>query len=565
MKRFFFFFLINVVCCSSMVKAFDYINYRGLVLSAHDNHLAIRGVDTAYFHRNGIDSFDIPDYVEYDGKKMPITHVFSIPPCGGLKKITLPSYVKVIHTGAFRGCKNLREIVIPQSVEEINSEAFSGCKNLERIEIPKSVKVIRRNTFNGCSSLKEVIFTGTVENIEAHAFMGCSSLTQFRIPEGVRDFSVLSIYECDNIETIYIPQTLDSLRVHPLKSLTHIIVDRENKSFQSIDDVLYTRNREGLVLYPMGATRKSYKIDDSVKTIGRCAFRGSSLDSILLPDNLETIEAWAFEQCGNLRYVKYPSHDFTIFFFSELAQPMPTKVSCDLLELPNDADLISDVHKCVYKYYAKTAQLIFENCQSHSSTPLSAEKIATRVNRILYGMDEKIICKEQKLDLLHIMMLFYGEATEKYKQLLLSSFGKIEHPEYCIPILCSVDELKSIDLNAFEKELETYVPSSYVPYYQKYINLIEGELTGYEDDKTFEVDNPDAVDDAMEKERLRRIARTEKEGFCNEEVIIHQYGKGFEIRSRDNIMKSVVKERHLNQWKDQEIDLEDVHFFMPPF
>ena len=42
MKRFFFFFLINVACCSSMVKAFDYINYKGLVLSAHDNHLAIR-------------------------------------------------------------------------------------------------------------------------------------------------------------------------------------------------------------------------------------------------------------------------------------------------------------------------------------------------------------------------------------------------------------------------------------------------------------------------------------------------------------------------------------------
>lgn len=559
MKRFFFFFLINVACCSSMVKAFDYINYKGLVLSAHDNHLAIRGLDTAYFHRNGIDSFDMPDYVEYDGKKMPITHVFSIPPCSRLKKITLPSYVKVIHTGAFRRCTNLREIVIPQSVEEILQEAFIGCKNLERIEIPKSVKVIRSHTFDGCSSLKEVIFKGKVKNIEPHAFMGCSSLTQFRIPEGVRDFSVLSIYECDNIETIYIPKTLDSFRVHRLKSLAHIVVDRKNKSFQSIDDVLYTRNREGLVLYPERATRKSYKIDDSVKTIGRYAFRGSSLDSIMLPDNLEMIEEWAFEQCGNLRYVKYPSHDFTIFF-SGLVHPISTKVSRDLLESPNAADLIMNVRKCVGEYYEKTVQLIFSSL--HQGNAHSAEDIAARVYRILYGLDDKIITKELKLDLLHRMMLFGGEATKEYKRILLSSFSKIEYPEYCIPIMCNVSELKSIDLNAFEKDLGKHVPSSYIPYYQKYINLVKDELAEYEVEKTVEYDNPNA---AVEEERLKWIARAEKEGFCNEEVLVHREdGKGAEIRSRDNIMKSVAKERNLNQWKDLEIDLENVHFFMPP-
>ena len=76
-------------------------------------------------------SLDIPEYVEYNGKKYLVT---------------------TIGDGAFNGCNHLSgSLTIPNSVTSIGNDAFSGCSGLSgRLTIPNSVTNIRNKAFKGC-------------------------------------------------------------------------------------------------------------------------------------------------------------------------------------------------------------------------------------------------------------------------------------------------------------------------------------------------------------------------------------------------------------------------------
>lgn len=286
--------------------------HKGLILQVcEDQTLALMDIDTMYFYQNGETCCNVPKYVKYNGKRLPITIVKHISPCNMIRKIVLPSSVTRFFSYAFAH-NTASEIIIKSNVELISEGTFISCKNLKKIEVPKSVKRIKRNAFSYCTSLEKIIIKGKTD-IEDHAFFGCSGIKKFNIPDGVNEFHMLSLYGCDGIEKLYLPKSVDSLCVWPLKSLQHIVVDRKNKHFKSIKDVLYTRNREMLVLYPSGSTRKHYEIDDSVRIIGRKSFEGSDkLGSVVLPLNLEVIEECAFSRCSSLNHVKFPSHDFLI-------------------------------------------------------------------------------------------------------------------------------------------------------------------------------------------------------------------------------------------------------------
>ncbi|MBR2262462.1 MAG: hypothetical protein IJ916_12295 [Paludibacteraceae bacterium] len=220
----------------------------------------------------------------------------------------------------------------------------------------------------------------------------------------------------------------------------------------------------------------------------------------------------------------------------------------------NDADVITDMEK----YYRETVLLIFDNCQDSLSwrqeNPLLAEMIATRVYHILYGIDDSIITKEQKLDLLHRMILLHADATDEYKRIVLSTLSITEHPEYCIPIMCNIYELtQAVNLNAFKEEMEKYVPPSYIPYYQKLINfIIKDELKNYQFEETYVTDNGDEI--------TEKVVTEDNDFCCCNILIVNIYGYG--TLSRNSIMRRVTKERKLNQCKDQEIDLMDIRSFI---
>lgn len=74
--------------------------------------------------------------------------------CINLRKITIPSNVKVIEFGAFQFCLGIKEVIIEEGVTHIGKNAFRGCIRLRKIHIPESVKYVDKEAFRGCVLLK---------------------------------------------------------------------------------------------------------------------------------------------------------------------------------------------------------------------------------------------------------------------------------------------------------------------------------------------------------------------------------------------------------------------------
>ena len=87
--------------------------------------------------------------------------------------------------------------------------------------------------------------------------------------------------------------------------LTNIDVSENNKSYTSVDGVLFNKNKTILIRYPVDKYT-NYTIPDGVTSIGVGAFSGcDSLTSITIPDSVTSIGKRAFFACNNLADVYY--------------------------------------------------------------------------------------------------------------------------------------------------------------------------------------------------------------------------------------------------------------------
>ena len=217
--------------------------------------------------------------------------------CSSLSSCTIGSGVTSIGNGSFSYCTSLTSIDIPSGVTSIGSQAFYGCSNLTSINIPSGATSISDSTFYNCTSLTSVGPTGSGASVEIpsgvtsignEAFYGCSSLTSIDIPSGVTSIGSSAFYGCRN--------------------LTSITVDTNNAEYSSEDGVLFNKAETTLIQYPVGNTRTSYNIPNSVTSISYSAFQYcGSLTSIDIPSGVTSIGDWTFQDCSGLTSITIPS------------------------------------------------------------------------------------------------------------------------------------------------------------------------------------------------------------------------------------------------------------------
>ena len=259
-----------------------------------------------------------------------------------LETITIPNNVKTIGYRAFEDCYILSSITIPESVSRIGYDAFRGCFSLSSINIPKSVISIGEDAFDGCYFLSSnfinnsnctsstwwgatfvddevdgllikdsmlirgrnfvssAIIPDFVIGIETEAFLNCTNLASVTIPESVRSigtdaFENTALYnEESNWEegVLYIGEYLikadTSLinKTYSIKNGTKLIADDAFGSYEGYLIGLY-----------------DIFIPNSVKYIGKGAFRYSFFTTLTIPNSVEIIGERAFSQCKKLTAV----------------------------------------------------------------------------------------------------------------------------------------------------------------------------------------------------------------------------------------------------------------------
>ena len=174
------------------------------------------------------------------------------------------------------------EIIVRDGVTDIGWLETS--ERLKKATLGKGITVIPCSIFAGCVKLKTVKLSNNLRTIENDAFNGCKSLTSITIPEKVRKIQGNPFIECSK--------------------LTKINVNKNNKTYTSIDGILFTKSKKTLAVYPYGKKNSAYSVPKTVYKIAEDAFSEScSIRTIKMTNSVKRIEDNAFAHCYRLKNV----------------------------------------------------------------------------------------------------------------------------------------------------------------------------------------------------------------------------------------------------------------------
>lgn len=190
-----------------------------------------------------------------------------------------------------------RDVTIPDGIREIGVCAFRG-SNVNQVTIPGSVKAIGAHAFEH-SLLKRVILPDSLEQIGTRAFFGCWRLDSLSIPERVKTFKSGAFSKCEKLRT-----------AGPIGSGCCI----EFGHTAALPDKMFCSME----------TLESIQIPDGIQSIGEfCFYWCNSLTEVVLPDSVTEIRSNAFEGCRRLQRITLPDR---IEHIGEDAIPLETEV-----------------------------------------------------------------------------------------------------------------------------------------------------------------------------------------------------------------------------------------------
>ena len=184
-------------------------------------------------------------------------------------------------------------------------ESLSG-----KYSIRKGVKVIGNLAFGDCKFLTNINIPNSVTTIGEGAFGYCKSLTNINIPNSVTTIGEGVFCGCDSLTSITIPSSVVTIIGNPF-CYWHGNLYNESKAFIYEGHVLFNKNKIILIAYR--AKETNYTIPNNVTTIENWAFGGcNSLTSINIPNRVTTIGDSAFSGCYSLTGITIPNGVTTI-------------------------------------------------------------------------------------------------------------------------------------------------------------------------------------------------------------------------------------------------------------
>lgn len=196
-------------------------------------------------------------------------------------------------------------LIIPEGVTKIDKCAASQ-RSIETIEIPNSVEEIGKEAFRICKSLQTVIIGAGVKKMGAEAFAGCECLNSVTIKEGAKVIGESAFYKDVALEKITLPESLTKIGKAAFQStsLAEVRIPANVKTIGA--DAFNVRKLEGKT-GPSVLKTIEFAPGSKLTAIEENAFKDASIETLVLPDKLQTICDFAFAGCKNLKSIHIPA------------------------------------------------------------------------------------------------------------------------------------------------------------------------------------------------------------------------------------------------------------------
>lgn len=277
---------------------------------------------------------------------------------------TVLNTVKTIGRYAFTSNDNLQNVIMQNGVETIEDFAFYNSRfRFKSFTVPKTVKAIGKGAFDAddeyspqqynTKKIPTIYYDGTALEFAKlynvglsssgnyYFYLNCmqpSSLDNFRfsidsekkeitiyqyfgksssvkIPSTVDDYKVTTLVtnylfkDNESVKKVTIGSNVSKIESRCTDSslcsnskIEKVVVSKSNKTFSSLDGVLFNKKGTKLIAYPPAKKCSSYKIPSSVIKIGEYAFYGcKKTPKIVIPAKTKYINDKAFYKAISLK------------------------------------------------------------------------------------------------------------------------------------------------------------------------------------------------------------------------------------------------------------------------
>jgi len=250
--------------------------------------------------------------------------------------LVIPEGVTSIGNNAFYYCSSLTgNLVIPESVTAIGSAAFYQCHGLTgTLYIPAGIQMISGGSFTGTAIVEFEVDENNPNYCDIDGVLFTKDKTtivryppgkigdSYVIPEGVLKIDT-SCFHDSQLVSASVPASVITIGNQSFclaKSLTTILVDKNNTYFCDENGILFNKDKTNILRYPSGRLAESYVVPESVKIVGHSAFQTCrNLKTVQFPSRLETIKPLAFNGARSLSQIMIPSTVKTIEYKAFLA------------------------------------------------------------------------------------------------------------------------------------------------------------------------------------------------------------------------------------------------------
>ena len=281
---------------------------------------ALTNIGTTTFKKSGLTSIVIPKGVtKLGGDKIGATgSVFE--ECTALTSVTLPANLQYMSSRVFYKCSQLTTINLPASLELIGTSAFES-SGLTDVTLPVSLETLGNYPFGKtpitefkvaqgnpnfkvgkdgevCTTANQILFypstfkgdDGIVTisegyTLASYAFYGCSGIIGVEMPETMTEIPQYMFSGCTGLVYVNIPEGVTTIGANAFQNLTTL-------QEVVLPTTLVTINANAF----NGCTNlDTFTLPASLETILGSAFKGTKVGRIVLPENLKSLQANAFE------------------------------------------------------------------------------------------------------------------------------------------------------------------------------------------------------------------------------------------------------------------------------